>query len=92
MFSIADSLYDSAATGTRIQGLLSTHLKDKSYLTEIECYGEMMLTMGRIIGLTILLSIVMVGAKEQMMWLAFLETLALLPWLTMVIPKEHRYN
>ena len=92
MFSIADSLYDSAATGTRIQGLLSTHLKDKSYLTEIECYGEMMLTMGRVIGLTILLSIVMVGAKEQMMWLAFLETLALLPWLTMIIPKEHRYN
>lgn len=92
MYSIVDSLYDSAATGTRIQGILSTHLKDKSYLTEIECYGEMMLTLGRITGLIVLLCIVMVGAKEQMMWLAFFETFALIPWLTMVIPKEHRYN
>ena len=92
MYSIVDSLYDSAATGTRIQGILSTHLKDKSYLTEIECYGEMMLTMGRVIGLMVLLLIVMVGAKEQMMWLALFETLALIPWLTMIIPKEHHYN
>ena len=92
MYSIVDSLYDSAATGTRIQGILSTHLKDKSYLTEIECYGEMMLTLGRITGLIVLLCIVMVGAKEQMMWLALFETFALIPWLTMVIPKEHRYN
>lgn len=92
VYSILDSLYDSAATGARIQGILSTHLKDKSYLTEVECYGEMMLTLGRIIGLSVLLTIIMVGSEQQMMWLALFEALALLPWITMIIPKEHSYN
>ena len=94
MFSIVDSLYDGAATGTRIQGILSTHLtgEKKDYLTEVECYSEMMLTLGRVIGLSVLLCIVMVDAEEQMMWWALCGTFALIPWLTMVIPKEHRYN
>ncbi len=94
MFSIVDSLFDGAATGTRIQGILSTHLKGekKAFLTEIECYSEMMLTLGRVIGLSVLLCIVMLGAEEYMMWWALCGTFALIPWLRIVIPKEHRYN
>jgi hypothetical protein len=94
MYGIVDSLYDGAATGTRIQGLLSTHLtgEKKDFLTEVECYSEIMLCLGRVIGLSVLLCIVMLGASDQMMWWAMITTLALIPWLTMIIPKEHRYN
>ncbi len=92
MQGIVDGLYDSAVTQTRIQGILSTHLSDKSFLTEVECYSEVALTLGRVIGLTVLLMMILNGFNNNIMWLAFVQALFILPWLTMVIPKEHRYN
>ena len=90
--SIVNGLFDGTVTQTRLQGILSTHLRDNSYRIEIECLSEVALTLGRVIGLTILLALVINGFESQMMWLALVESIFIVPWIAMILPKKHHYN
>lgn len=90
--SIVNGLFDGTVTQTRLQGLLSSHLKNDSYRIEMECLSEVALSVGRVVGLCALLFIIMFGDGQQMLWLAFIESLFIIPWLGMILPKKHRYN
>ena len=92
MQSIAGGLFDGTITQTRLQGIISTHLKDDSYRIEIECSGEVALTIGRVLGLTILLFLILMGLEEYMIWLALIESFFIVAWLEMALPKKHHYN
>jgi hypothetical protein len=92
MQSIAGGLFDGTITQTRLQGIISTHLKDDSYRIEIECSGEVALTVGRVLGLTMLLFLILMGLEEYMMWLALIESFFIVAWLAMALPKKHHYN
>lgn len=92
MQSIVNGLFDGTVTQTRLQGLLSTHLKDDSYRIELECLSEIALSVGRVVGLTILLFILIFGDGQQILWLALVESLFIIPWLAMILPKKHHYN
>ena len=90
--SIVNGLFDGTVTQTRLQGLLSSHLKNDSYRIEMECLSEVALSVGRVVGLCALLFIIMFGDGQQMLWLAFIESLFIIPWLGMILPKKHHYN
>ena len=92
MQSIVGGLFDGTVTQTRIQGILSTHLSDDSYRIEVECLGEVALTIGRLAGLAALLALIILGQEENMMWLALFESIFIIPWLALVLPKTHQYN
>lgn len=92
MQSIVGGLFDGTVTQTRIQGILSTHLSDDSYRIEVECLGEVALTIGRLAGLVALLALIILGQEENMMWLALFESIFIIPWLALVLPKTHQYN
>ena len=92
MQSIVNGLFDGTVTQTRLQGLLSSHLKNDSYRIEMECLSEVALSVGRVVGLCALLFIIMFGDGQQMLWLAFIESLFIIPWLGMILPKKHHYN
>ncbi len=92
MQSIVNGLYDGTVTLTRLQGMISTHLDDSSYRLEVECVVEVALSIGRTIGFLILLFFIMMGWEQYIIWLAFIESLFIIPWFKMALPKKHRYN
>lgn len=90
--SIVCGLFDGTVTMTRLQGILSSHLKDPSYRMEVECLAEVSLTLSRIIGFTILLFFISMGWEQYIIWLALIESFFIIPWYFMAIPKSHSYN
>ena len=92
MQSVVGGLFDGTVTMTRLEGILSTHLKDSSYRMEVECLTEVALTVGRVIGFSMLLFFIVMGWEQYIIWLAFIESLFIIPWFNMAIPKKHSYN
>ena len=92
MQSIVGGLYDGTVTMTRLQGILGTHLNDPTYRMEIECFVEVALSLGRILGFLALLFFIIMGWEQYTMWLALASSLFVIPWYKMALPKKHRYN
>ena len=92
MQSIVNGLFDGTITMARLEGILGTHLKDPSYRMEVDCLTEVALTVGRILGFSMLLFFIIMGWEQYIIWLAFVESLFVIPWYAIVIPKKHSYN
>lgn len=88
--SVIESFFNNTILVARLQQLLKSHLHNESLHFEIEAMSEVALTMGRVVGQSILLALVITGNQEQMMWLALAESLLILPILKIALPSKNR--
>ncbi len=88
--SVVESFLNGTVLVTRLQQLLGKHLKDDSYRFEIESLSEVALTIGRVVGQSLLLLIILLGYEKYMMWLAIFESLAIIPLLMIALPAKKK--
>ena len=86
--SIIESFYNSTLTITRLQDILSRHLRDDSYRVEIESIAEVFLTIGRIVTITIVLTMINLGLDNLLMPFALLSSFAIFPVVYLTLPSK----
>ena len=86
--AIVASLLDSTVGVIRIQDILSRHLKNDDDRVAIEAFGEMALSIGRVISLGILLLVVCFADFRQELILAFITAFLILPLVSISISKK----
>ena len=88
--SVLESFFNGTILLTRLQQILNSHLKDDSYRFEIESISEIALTIGRVVGQSILLFIIVIGHEDYMMYFAVIEALAIFPLLKFSLPAKNK--
>lgn len=88
--AVIESFLNGTVLVTRLQQLLNGHLADDSYRFEIESFSEVALTVGRVLGQSILLLIILLGYEKNMMYFAALEAFAIFPLLEIALPAKNR--
>ena len=88
--SAIESFFNGTVLLTRLQQLLNAHLRDDSYRFEIESLSEVALTVGRVVGQSILLLIIISGNEQHMMWLAAIGAFAIIPLMKIALPAENK--
>ena len=86
--SIIESFYNSTLTITRLQDILSRHLRDDSYRVEIESIAEVFLSVGRIVTITIVLTLINLGLDYLLMPFALLSSFAIFPVVYLTLPSK----
>ena len=86
--SIIESFYNSTVILVRLEDLLNRHISDDSYHFEIESISEVALSIGRVIGQTILLFVLTIGAGQFAMYLALAEGLLIVPTIMLAQSKR----
>ena len=88
--SIVEGFLNSTILITRIQQILSSHISDNTHRFETECVSEAALSIGRIIGLIVLLVIINNNLESYMMILALMEGLLIIPVVTLALPAKRK--
>ncbi len=86
--SIIESFYNSTLTITRLQDILSRHLRDDSYRVEIESIAEVFLSVGRIVTITVVLTLINLGLDYLLMPFALLSSFAIFPIVYLTLPSR----
>ena len=86
--AILGSFYDSVLAVTRLQDILSRHLKDDTYRVEIESIAEVFMTIGRVVTISIVLTLVSLGLNDWMMPFALICSIAIFPLIYLSLPSK----
>jgi len=86
--SIIESFYNSTLTITRLQDILSRHVKDETYHVEIESFAEVFLSIGRVVTISIVLALINLGFDNLLLPFAFLSSFAIFPVIYLTLPSK----
>ena len=86
--SIIESFLNSTLTLTRLQDILSRHLRDDSYRVEIESIAEVFLSIGRVVTITVVLMMINFGLDDYLMVFAFISSFAIIPVTYLTFPSK----
>ena len=78
----------STLTVARLQDILSRHLRDDSYHVEIESIAGVFLSIGRIVTITIVLTLIIFGLNDLLMPFAFISSFAIPPIIYLTLPSK----
>ena len=89
--SIVESFWNKVAVFPHLQSIIRRHIRDDAFRIEVECVGESALTMGRLVSLGILLTLVSLGvSSECILFYMILESLVILPVAFMCRPSRRK--
>lgn len=86
--SIIESFFNGTLTLTRLQDILSRHLRDDSYRVEIESIAEVFLSIGRVVTITIVLMMINFGLDDYLMIFALISSVAIIPTIYLTFPSK----
>ena len=86
--SIIESFYNSTLTITRLQDILSRHVKDETYHVEVESFAEVFLSIGRVVTISIVLALINLGFDNLLLPFAFLSSFAIFPVIYLTLPSK----
>lgn len=86
--SVIESFYNSALTVARLQDIVSRHVKDESYHVEVESFAEVFLTIGRVVTISIVLTLINLGFDYLLLPFALVSSFAIFPLIYLTLPSK----
>ena len=86
--SVIESFYNSTLTTTRLQDIVSRHVKDDTYHVEVESIAEVFLSIGRVVTVSIVLMLINFGLDNLLLPFAFISSFAIFPVIYLTLPSR----